>query len=135
MKRAACLLAAALLTLALALPAFAETASEPTTLEPITPREFVPIVPYDDETWEEETTLPETTTQPPIEYTTIGIVPISGGLEDAGLGLPQEIGLDDILKVGTLGISLLALLLAVIALARTAKKKPGNAAGNYKKYF
>jgi len=135
LKRAACLLAAALLMAALALPAFAETTSEPSTLEPVMSREFLPVVPYDGETTilEEETTVFESTAPPP--GTTIGIVPIGGELDEGGFALQGGIAQEDVMRYGTLGISVLALLLAVIALARTIKKKPGNATGNYRKYF
>jgi len=131
-KYFACLVAALALLIALAVPAFAEP-EEPTVL----------AVPLENETIDAElTTNPEdgeTTEAPPIliyatEPTTIGFAPIDGELlpgaqEDEGLLSQRN------LTFGALGLAGLALLLSVIALARTRKKTAPNATGNYQKYF
>ena len=138
MKCAACLIAALLLLAALATPAYAEPVTEADseiTTEWITPRDIMPIMPYDGELLEEQT---EPATQA-TTWTTIGIVPIDEELEGfngISLGLSEGYSLQDAMLFGALGISIVALLLAVIALARTGRRRrPGNAAGDYKKFF
>ena len=140
----ACLLTALLLAAVLAVPAFAEpdeieTATEPfavtqdstaapgLSIDPRTPGEgetepegqtFIAAVPY------QLATEPETT---------LGIVPIDGGLlmEEADGGLLSQRNL----TLAALGLGGLALLLSIIALARSRKKTPPNAPGNYQKFF
>ena len=115
MKRAACLLAAALLAAALALPAFAEPQS--TTATP------------------PAATLPAPATEAPPE-TTLAALPVMAEAPDpAAGGLLGAYSNTEIAAFGALGLSLLALLLAVAALARTGKRPRRNAAGNYQKYF
>ena len=131
-KYFACL-AAALLLLALAVPAFAEP-DEETTFAAVTAEEETldpefTADPADEELTEEQTFIAIMPYSVP--ETTIGIVPIDDVLaeEDAGLLTQRN------MTIGALGLGGLALLLSVIALARTRKKTAPNATGNYQKYF
>jgi hypothetical protein len=135
-----CLLVAMLLVI-LAIPAFAEP-TEPTTVIPAVDETFDSELPLDP-----EATLPEgeTEEQPMLIYTTepttIGFVPINEDIMpyDGELltGAPEDGGYlsQRNLTFGALGLGGLALLLSVIALARTRRKTAPNATGNYQKYF
>ncbi|MCL2301237.1 MAG: hypothetical protein FWC27_13930 [Firmicutes bacterium] len=130
-----CLLAALVLLVALAVPALAEPEEAVTAAEQLTA------------TAEEQTVAPGDSTEPGLEEdpteapvlifatvpeTTAGIVPIDGEVPAAGQeGLLSQRNL----TFYALGLGGLALLLSVIALARTRKKTAPNATGNYQKYF
>jgi len=138
LKRLLAIAAALLLAAMISLPAYAEP-------EPLSPFDEPPtqyeIDLSDDELFLEEETVPETTTRAPA--TTIGIVPI---MEDNAFGneqlltpisdeLPLLERAQPMMVYAAFGLSLLALLLAVVALAKSGGKKSANATGNYKKYF
>ena len=108
MKRAACLLAAALLAFALAAPAFAA----PETFDSRLMEESLPTLPPFTTA---AATIAPATTQPET-FTTVMLQAEADG--------PGYI-YTEIAAFGTLGCSLLALLLAVIALSRTGKRPKG----------
>jgi len=126
MKMIRTALIALLLTALLAVPGFAEPAEDTTASaveltnaagEPIEPTQ--PVV---------------TTTEP----TTIGIVPIAGGLEDDLLligEIPAPTPLEYIeahaISFAALAVSVLALLFSVVALAKTKKKSGHRRMKNY----
>ncbi len=131
MKRYACLFAALCLVLLLATPVFAEPTApdEPTTAI----GETGELETTADEGYTEEiaapidTTLPDTTEEPPILYALDG----EAGEDEALTLLTQEN-----LTYCALGLGGLALLLSIVALIKTRKKKAApNATGNYQKYF
>ena len=130
MKRLLCLAAALMLALTAALPAFAA---------PVKPTEEITVAETLDEpvgvTLADEPVLVTTTAEPWTNPTveTVEMEPFAFGPEEpAKTALP----LDPMLTYAALGASVLALLLAVIALARTGGKgKSANAAGNYQKFF
>jgi len=133
-KKYFAILAAALLLFALAVPAFAEPEEE--TVFAVTAEEQT-LDPEFTTDWEEgggpaeeQTFIAIMLTEP---ETTVGIVPIDDVLlleeEDTGLFSQRN------LTFGALGLGALALLLSVVALARTRKKTAPNATGNYQKYF
>jgi hypothetical protein len=131
LKHIASLLFALLLAAALAVPAFAEP----------DPNEAVTT------TGLEENAEPRSLSEDEIKemisaavadlqpQTTIGIVPISG---DGLLLAPAEeetLFSQRNMTLAALGFSGFAVLLSIIALARTRKKTVPNATGNYQKYF
>jgi len=141
-KYFACLVAAALLLFALAMPAFAEPDEIETATDPLAVTEDRTAAPgfsieprldgEDGELTEEQTFIAIMPYSEPA--TTIGFEPIdaellAGGEEGEGLLSQRN------LTFGALGLGGLALLLSVIALARTRKKTAPNATGNYQKYF
>ena len=134
MKRLFCIAAALLLLLMTALPVFAEPE---TTLEPIMPREgetieAVPFdmdMPFDEEPTTDLTTQAPKTTSAPSIYQPPTAAPSE---EPQGLFTNNQLGL---IAVAALGVALIALLLAVVALSKAGGKKAANATGNYKKYF
>ena len=148
LKQFASLLTALLLLAAMAVPAFAEPDEIETATDPFAETQdsgltaapgfsIEPRMPGDEdgEDAAQEATfiaiMPYQATEP---QTTIGIVPISGDL------LPEAAPRDDLfsqrnMTLAALGMSGLAVLLSIIALARTRKKTPPNATGNYQKYF
>ncbi|MDR2687827.1 MAG: hypothetical protein LBB75_08740 [Oscillospiraceae bacterium] len=69
-----------------------------------------------------------------LEETTVGIVPVN---DDILFAQPEAEGLlsQRNISFAALVLSGFAVLLSVIALARTRKKAAPNAAGNYQKYF
>ena len=128
MKRLVCIVAAVLLAAMFALPVSATPeATEPYDYE----------YEYAENDNEATTVPPPTTTQPPPE--TVNIDAIIAGVVDEMQAAPtppcpfDEASL--IVTYAALGTSLLALLLAIIALAKIGKAKRENAAGNYKKFF
>ena len=131
-KKYFALLAAALLLIALAVPAFAEPEEE-TVFAAVTAEETLDAEFTEDLDDEDPEGEPIFIMTPPTEpETTIGIVPIAGELpleEDGGLFSQRN------LTFGALGLGGLALLLSIVALARTRKKTAPNATGNYQKYF
>lgn len=145
MKRAACLLAAALLLFALAAPAFAD---EPTTV----PAPEISAAAREGESLASQPAAEGNVTQAPTTATTAAptmpqtyateteAVPISGTQDDsipfffAGESEAMQRNLW-FLSGGAAVLAALALLLAVIALARSGKKPGRNAAGNYQKFF
>jgi len=138
-----CLLSVLLLLAALALPVLAEP-DETVFDEPVTAVESAPG-------GEEETfaTQELDETDPDEGHTFIAIMPYGLATEpestigfvpiDAELGLlaGEDEGLlsQRNLTWAALGFSALALLLGIVALARTRKKTSPNATGNYQKYF
>ena len=140
LKQFASLLIALLLLAALAVPAFAEPDEAVTATDPFAETQdsgltAAPGEDGEDTTQEEQTfiaIMPYQATEP---QTTIGIVPISGDTlllaqgEDEGLLSQRN------MTLAALGMSGFALLLSIIALARTRKKTSPNATGNYQKYF
>jgi len=133
LKRAACLLAAVLLILAVLPSAYAETTA-PNPQAPVTTirgNAASQLPP------EESQTEPPTTTAPPTTTTTEPATFPEADLssQNNGSWLPQNLTPTDIAAFGALAISLLALLFAFIALARSGRKSRGNLAGNYQKYF
>ena len=134
-KKYFALLAAALLLIALAVPAFAEREETTVLAVAITAGEEALDAEFtedlDDEDLDEERTY--IAIMPYMEpETTVGIVAIDDVLlveEDEGLFSQRN------LTFGALGLGGLALLLSIIALARTRKKTAPNATGNYQKYF
>ena len=89
------------------------TDNQGNTLLPITPR---------------MDTVPETT-----DETTAAFAPY---VATTAVTAPASMTLTDMLPYATLGVSLLALLLAIIALAKSGKgKKSANATGNYRNFF
>ena len=134
-KYLACL-AALLLLFALAVPAFAEPEVQTAPAdEVVTGSDLTAELPIETEEGEEP---PEEATFAIMPYsvpetTTVGAVAIDDVLlapeEDEGLLSQRN------LTYGALGLAGLALLLSVVALARTRKKTAPNATGNYQKYF
>jgi len=128
-KYFACLLTALLLLAALMVPAFAEPDDVETAVEETT------VATAEEETGEdpaeEQTFIAVMLTEP---ETTLGIVPIDAELllldgADEGLLSQRNITLVALCFSG------LALVLSIVALARTRKKTSPNATGNYQKYF
>lgn len=132
MKRYACLFTALLLMIAVwAVPVFAapeestsetttaidESASQESTSEETQP----PPPPTAEQTWPE----------PPEDYDPLiaEMQPPAGAAEDAGLFSARNIA------IAALCAAVGALVLSIIALARTKKKAAPNATGNYGKYF
>ena len=133
MKRAACLLAAALLLFALALPAFAdETTSVPDIEGFATIREGQTLaLPSESET-APITAAPTTT---PVSTAAPAVATVEQPIAESAAGLLGAYTRAEAAAFGALALSLLALLLAVIALAKSGKKPGKSAAGNYQKYF
>jgi len=128
LKAFASLLAALLLLAALAVPAFAEPDEFTTTgIEATADTRYL--------TEDEVNALVAAAVADLQPQTTIGIVPINDDIpllaqeEDEGLLSQRN------LTFVALGWGATALLLSIIALARTRKKTPRNATGNYQKYF
>jgi len=132
MKRLVCIAAALLLAVTFALPASANPEETPDYAY-----EYENEYYDNDENPEETTAPPPTTTQPLPE--TVNIDEIIAGVVDEMQAAPippcpfDEASL--IVTYAALGTSLLALLLAIIALAKIGKAKKENATGNYKKFF
>jgi len=129
MKRLSTLLAALLAAALFALPAMAETIPAETTIG------IVPIAQETGEVTQAEVTTtqaPATTTEAPttMEYATYGIQPVPYEADNL-----SALRRADAVNYAALCLSLLALLLAIIALARSGKRKSANATGNYKKFF
>ena len=132
----------ALLLAVLAVPAFAEP-----VVESITDPNAVTEVTAEGETFlPKEPRLPgeeeDIGDEEPVLYatpeTTIGIVPIYEDIVPINEELPaQDAGIfsQRNLTFGALGLGALALLLSIVALARTRRKSAPNATGNYQKYF
>jgi len=128
MKRLMLLFFAVLAAAIFAFPTLAETAPALTTEGIAAVSEPGDELPGEMET----TTLAPTTTQAPMtttEHLTLEAIPIS--LAPDELSAFQRA---DYINYAALGASLLALLLAIIALAKSGKKV-ANATGNYKKFF
>ena len=137
MKRLLCVAAALFVAAMMAFPVFAEP-EETTAPEELLLTEAE--VPGDSEFGDDENEPMLTFyTEPP---TTVGIMPINEILEftveDLGATAARQPSLlagAGTLTYAALGASLLALLLSVIALAKSGGKKNANATGNYKKFF
>ena len=127
LKHFASLLAALLLMAALALPAFAETTTEAaaTAAEESSDSRIL----SEDEI-QAMISAAVANLQP---ETTIGIVPIDDYLlyDEDGADLLSQRNM----TFAALGLGGLAVLLSIIALAKTRKKPAPNATGNYQKYF
>ena len=131
----------ALLLAVLAVPAFAEPDEIETATDPYAVTQegatavpgfsIEPRLPGEGETEPEGQTFIAATPYATEPETTIGIVPISDTLPEAAPGLFSQRNL----TYGALGVSCLALLLSILALARTRRKTAPNATGNYQKYF
>jgi len=134
LKQFASLLAALLLLAALAMPAYA--APDPNEAVTTTGlEENAEFKPLSEDEIKKMISAAVADLQP---ETTIGIVPINDG--DPLLAV--ELSHEDLflfsqrnLTYLALGLSGFAVLLSIIALARTRKKTAPNATGNYQKYF
>jgi hypothetical protein len=147
LKRAACLLAAALLLFALALPAFADettTAPAPESSVDASEHESFASQPaaQGDVTQAATTATTAAPTMPQTYATETEAVPLSGTPDLDGpvgyifLGETGALMRNLLfLSGGAAVLAALALLLAVIALAKAGKKPGRNAAGNYQKFF
>lgn len=131
MKRAACLLAAALFAFALALAHAAPAFAAPEITSMPDSRGSLASQPVQ----ENETAPPTTTALPQTESSTVMSVPIDETLGTPAVGLLGDTSRTDVATFGALGCSLLALLLAVVALSRSGKRPKGNVTGNYQKFF
>jgi len=139
-KYFACLVAALALLIALAVPALAE----PNEVETITGSDeevftdsdqtAAPGFSIEPRVGEEETVETPMLIYATVPETTVGIVAIDDDIPPVA---PRSEGLlsQRNLTFGALALGGLALLLSIVALARTRKKTAPNATGNYQKYF
>ena len=130
LKQFASLLAALLLMAALALPAFAEPATNVVVTTETAENSDAGILSEDE--IRQMISAAVADLQP---KTTIGIVPLNednlllAQEEDEGLLSQRN------MTFAALGLGGFAVLLSIIALARTRKRTAPNATGNYQKYF
>jgi len=130
LKQFASLLAALLLMAALALPAFAEPATDEAAATGAEENSDGRIL-YEDEI-QQMISAAVADLQP---ETTLGVVPVNEDImlyknaEDEGLLSQRN------MTFAALALSGFAVLLSIIALARTRKKAAPNATGNYQKFF
>jgi len=126
-KLFACLLAALLLLAATAVPAFAEPEADE-ALTTTAEEENADVSYLTEDEIKAMISAAVAGLQP---ETTMGIVPLDDVLPEEDEGLLSQRNLTFV----ALGWSAAALLLSIVALARTRKKTAPNATGNYQKYF